>query len=156
MNNSELKNYRKNFYTKLEEFIKEKESLTLDDLYLILGKCIKECNTTEETSKKILIYIGSYVHKKEDNKEIEHLTYDGNFNAEYKLYKDVETGFIYKSLVKESKKFEKAYKILYPTINIYNIQEYNKQYEKMRLEYYKKLLYGSQKSTYKLMKKNSK
>ena len=63
---------------------------------------------------------------------------------------------LYKSLVKESKKFEKAYKILHPTINIYNIQEYNKQYEKIRLEYYKKLLYSSQKSTYKLMKKNEK
>ena len=156
MNNKQLRNYRKNFYTKLEEFIQNNNSLSMEDFYVILVKSISEAKTTDDLSKKILVHIGSYVHKKERNREIEYLTYDDNPEVTYKLYKNVETGFVYKIDAKNVQKFEQKYKILFPTVNIYNVQEYNTQYEKIKLEYYKRLIYDSQKSTYKIMKKENK
>lgn len=152
MNSKDLRNYRKNFYIILEEFIKENGRLTIEDYYYILGKNIHNCKTSIENSKKVLVYIGSYM-KNEDEKNVDLLTYDNNSKAIYKLYKDIESGALFKVLIKNVKKFEKTYKIIYPKVDIYNVQEYNKKFERIKFEYYKNLLYQGQKSSYKLIKK---
>ena len=153
MNNKELGMYRKNFYTNVENFIGEHQRLTIEDLYFLIAKTIKEVKKNNETSKKILIYIGNYVVRKEGKEEREILTYDGNLNAKYKLYKDIETGQVYRVSIKNVKDFEKNHKIIFPKIDINNVQEYNRKYEEMKFEYFKNLIYNDQKSSYKLIKK---
>ena len=155
MNKEELDNYRKNFYIKLEQTLQERKTISIEDYYVTLAKTIKEFKIDEKTSKKVYVYIGSYI--KDENiftkTENEYLTYDNNPKITHKIYKNIETDDIYKIDIKKCKKFEKNNKILFPIIDLYNIQEYNKQFEKIKLQYFKNLLYNKQKDSYKLVKK---
>ena len=152
MNNSELTNFRKTFYENLEEFIKENDKLEEKHLYKILRQSISDTKIESEHSKKILFYLGTYAQEIGKYSTKEYLTYEDNVKAKYRLYIDIETGMTYKSLIKDVKKFEEHYTIIKVETDINNVQEYNKKYEKVRLKYFRNLLYNSQNTSLKLVK----
>ena len=144
MNERELNKFRKDYYKKLEECIQEKDSITLEDFNRVLQKVLMQTKIENETSNKIMLYIGSYTLK--DNKlgSREILTYDGNVNAKYKKYIDIETQEIYKVEVSRVKEFEKEYITVDMPVSIYNLQEYLKNYNHIREIFFKKLIYNPQ------------
>ena len=158
MNKEELSEYRKNFYMKLEENIKENKTISMEDLYVTLAKTVSETKINPKTNKNVLVFIGSYACEKNEEGKIEkeYLTYDTNPKVEYRIYKDIETDLLYKVKKKKINKFEKNHKIIFPSVEICNVQEYNKQYEKIKMQYYRNLLYKKQDESYKLVKRINK
>ena len=106
MNKEELDNYKKNFYIKLEQTLQERKTISIEDYYVTLAKTIKEFKIDEKTSKKVYVYIGSYI--KDENiftkTENEYLTYDNSPKITHKIYKNIETDDIYKIDIKKCKK----------------------------------------------------
>ena len=151
MNSNELKEYRKRFYKNLESFISLNDKLTVDDLQKLYLDTILQTQMNSETSKKVLVYMGTYVKDSKDNTKY-NLTYDGNLDASCKIYFDIETKKSYCISLKQVHQFEKERKIIFPDVEIFNVQEYNKKFNEIRLDYFKKLLYNSQKESYKLIK----
>lgn len=154
MNKEELRNFRKDFYMNLEEMIKEKGTITKDEYNKILNDAIKKSKSSTKADKSVLVYMGSYVENKNSitGKINEYLTYDGNPEVTYKLYMLIENGLMFKININDSKKFEKKHKIIYPKVDIYNTQEYYGKFSKIKMQYYKNLLYNKQKESYKLVK----
>lgn len=154
MKKKELREFRKNFYMNLEEALKEKEKITRQEYNNILLDTMHKTSFTSKKDENVLIYMGSYaVDKFGITQDIrEYLTYEDNPKVTYKLYKDLEHNVYYKILINKSAKFEKEHKIIFPKIDIYNIQEFDKKFSKIKLQYYKTLLYNKQKEAYKLVK----
>lgn len=154
MNSKQLRKYRKNFYVNLENFIKENNSLTMDDYHFIIEKCIAQCEKKEKTSKNIYVFYGKY---KKDGKELNLIAdiESENIKEVYYVYRDIETSKIYPVKYKKSKKFEKENRVIIPQYFLNTMDEINRKYELIRFNYYKNLLVDSQKSSYKLLKKNN-
>lgn len=155
MKKKELREFRKNFYMNLEETIKEKEKITKQDYNNILLDAMPKINSENKTDESVLVYMGSYAVDKYGitEEKREYLTYEKNPKVAYKLYKALGYNFYYKVDITKTVKFEKEHKIIFPKIDIYNIQEFDKQFNKIKLQYYRYLLYNKQKEAYKLVKK---
>ena len=154
MDNQELNKYRINFYKRLEEYMEGKSSLTASQYDKIVSDNIKETNIDHSTSNKIMVFMGAYKSEKSKHSTREYLTYEDNISAKYKLYMDIETGEIYKVCLENVKNFENEYKVIYPKVDICNIQVYNNEYKNLRREYFKSLLYTDQEeATLKLINK---
>ena len=155
MNKEELKDFRKNFYMTLEENIREKEVITKQEYNGILLDAIRKSGCSSKLNKRMFVYMGSYATDRygitDDQRE--YLTYEDNPKVSYKLYKEIETGIVAKVNITDVKKFEKENKVIFPKIVIYNIQEFNNQFSKIKIQFYKSLLYNKQKDAYKLVKK---
>jgi len=156
MDNNELTIFRKKFYKNLENFIKDNKVLEDGDLYNIMKQTINDLSISEETSKKIMFYLGTYAKEEGKYSTKEYLTYETNPKADHKLYADLETGLTYKVLMDNVKKFEQQYNVISRDIKIYNMQEYNKEFELVKYKYFKNLLYNSQNTSLKLVKKDNK
>ena len=154
MNNSELNNFRKNFYIKMGQVIEKKGNITLEDIYSIMDKCILNTSINSETSNKIMVCLGAYKDTKDKFATKEILTYDDNYDASYKKYIDLETNEVYKVPLNKVGQFETEYHIEYLPINIYNIQEYNKKLKDLRTKFFNSLLYNSQEETVLKLKMN--
>lgn len=155
MNKEELKNYRKNFFINLDKKINQKRKLSVDDYYTTISQTARENRPSKKTNKNIFVYIGSYMKTENifDGAEEEILTYDNNPKTAFKLYKNIESDLIYKIKAKKTQKFEEENKVIFPPVELYNLDEYNRHYEKIKLQYYRNLLYNKQKDSYKLIKK---
>ena len=153
MNNSELNDFRKNFYVEMEKIIEQKGSIALTDINSIVERCISLTTIENETSNKIMVCMGTYKDTDDKFATKEILTYDGNHEAIYKKYMDLETSEIYKVQMDKVKEFEKEYHIEYLPINIYNIQEYNNKLNELRVKFFKSLVYNSQEETVLKLKK---
>lgn len=153
MNSKQLRKYRKNFYVNLENFIKENNSLTMEDYHIIIGKTISQCEKEIKTSKKVYVYMGTYKKTEEELSLIDEI--DENDDSIYNIYCDIESSQSIKVKLKNIKDFEKNNKIINPKIDFYSMEEINKKYNTIRFEYYKNLLNDSQKSVYKLIKMNN-
>jgi len=156
MDNNELTIFRKKFYKNLENFIKDNKVLEDGDLYNIMKQTINDLSISEETSKKIMFYLGTYAKEEGKYSTKEYLTYETNPKADHKLYADLETGLTYKVLMDNVKKFEQQYNVISRDIKIYNMKKYNKEFELLKYKYFKNLLYNSQNTSLKLVKKDNK
>ena len=59
-------------------------------------------------------------------------------------------------MIKIDARYKTIKKIIFPSVEICNVQEYNKQYEKIKMQYYRNLLYKKQDESYKLVKRINK
>lgn len=59
-----------------------------------------------EQNKKIMVYMGSYIKDRSEGKYNDHVTYDGDCNADYKSYMDLETGEVHNIDMDEIARFE--------------------------------------------------
>ena len=155
MNNDELNRFRKNYYKKLEESINEKDSITIDDFNNIIKKVLIQTKIENESSNKIMVYVGSYAVNKNQLSTKEVLTYDENINAKYKKYIDIETQEVYRVDISNVKEFEKEYITVKLPVSMYNFQEYLKNYNDFRETFFKKLIYNSQEEIVDRVKKDT-
>jgi len=148
MNNDELNNFRAKFHDNLEECFCDSNLIELKDYQRVFKETVKRTRVSEETSENIYVYIGSYIF---DGKHTT-LTYNNNPVLTYKMYRDIETGYMKKVFKNLTKDFEQTNKILFPEIISYSVESYDKEYDHLKYLYFKELLNKDQKSAYKLMK----
>ena len=149
MNSQELKNFRKDFHDNLELGFYEKHKLSFKDYEKILKKTIKNMHVSEETSKEIYIYMGSYAMK---NGELA-LTYIDDDSVIIRKYKDIETEKTIQVSRYDTKTFESMNYVVYGVVNELIEEDYEEAYETFRFAYFKELLNSSETDAYKLIKK---
>ena len=98
MNSKQLRKYRKNFYVNLENFIKENNSLTMEDYHIIIGKTISQCEKEIKTSKKVYVYMGTYKKTEEELSLIDEIDenddYGFTYNGSYWMNREVDKTYI--------------------------------------------------------------
>ena len=149
MNSQELKNFRKDFHDNLELGFYEKHKLSFKDYEKILKKTIKNMHISEESSKEIYIYMGSYAMK---NGELT-LTYIDDDSVIIRKYRDIETEKNIQVCRYDTKTFESMNYVVYGVVNELIEEDYEEAYERFRFAYFKELLNSSETDAYKLIKK---
>lgn len=151
MNNDNVEELRKNFEL-LKQKYKEKKPEEL------IEKSARGIKIKSDDSNKIMVYCGTYIVEKTFSQNTrEYLTYEGNYNATYKLYLDLETSDIYKIKIADCEKFESEYTVINIPVTACNYQEYYKNYNKVRNYFLSEVINDSQEQAVKKLinKKNN-
>lgn len=131
MNNSELQTYLCEYKSLLQDGVKKAEAIRT---------AASKTQIKEETSNRILVYVGTYKVDKYVTKAIEVLTYENNPKAKYKRYIDVETGHQYNVNMDNVKEFEETNNIVYRNVSMNNIMLHYQNYSDVRNEFFEGIL----------------
>lgn len=145
MNNEQIKEMRNKYKSIIAESTNHDErfySTTIRGL-------ISETEISEEDSAHVLCYMGSYKKEKTDKGYEHFLSFDDDYDYDYRKYIDVETDKIYDINRENVKEFEEYHFVVFPEISICNMQEFNKAFLRIKKEYFLSLIHGGQKNTLK-------
>lgn len=110
---------------------------------------ISETVISDEDSSHVLCYMGAYKKEKTDKGYEHYLTFDSEYNYDYKKYIDVETDKIYDINKDNVKEFEENNIIIFPNVDICNMQEFNKAFLRIKKEFFLSLIHSGKKMTLK-------
>ncbi len=149
MNNQELKNFRKDFHDNLELGFHDKHKLGFNDYEKILMKTIKNTRISDESSKEIYVYMGSYGMV---NGELAPICIDDK-TVLYRKYRDLETEKEVQVHRDDIKVFESLNRVIYNPSDELTEKGYEESYNMIRYIYFKELLHSSEIDAYKLIKR---
>ena len=110
---------------------------------------ISETYIDEENSSHVLCYIGSYKKEKTDKGYEHYLSFQDDFDYDYRKYIDVETDKIYDINRDNVQEFEENHLVVFPETKICNMQEFNKAFLRVKKEYFLSLIYNGKNKTLK-------
>lgn len=139
MNNSELDNFKNHFYEKLFE----KRDMTEEKYDKEILDSAYKTKIDSDNSYKVFFYMGTYEVEKINGFTREHITYDDNLSASYKLFYDIETEDKYKVSLDRVKEFEQNYDIIYMPVKMQNYYLYYMNFLKAKKEFFKGILSDS-------------
>ena len=140
MNNQELKNFRKDFHDNLELGFLEKHKLSLKDYERILKKTIKNTKISDESSREIYVYMGSFGLK---NGNLAPISYDDK-SVLFRRYKDIETEKMVLISRENVNSFNWDNYIIYAVKNELPEEGYDEIFEIVKYRYFKELLHSSE------------
>lgn len=151
MNNQELKNFRKDFHDNLELGFHEKRKLSFKDYEKILKKTIKNMHISEETSKEIYIYMGSYGMI---NGTMAPICINDR-TVLFRRYKDIETAREVQVHKVDIKVFESLNRVIFAPVDEITEEGYDESFNRVQYLYFKELLHSNEIDAYKLIKRIS-
>ena len=161
MNNNELENFRINYSRLVSGSVRTSE----ESKDKFLEQAIRETYIDEKDTNHILCFVGSYIREEkkinegdtlsyDDHKtHIDRLTYEENLNYSFRRYIDIETDQIYDVTRDAVKEFESSHTIIKPKVIVNNLQEYNKEFLRLKKEFFRNLIEKPQSEVLKLVVK---
>ena len=110
---------------------------------------ISETYVEEENSSHVLCYMGSYKMEKTDKGFEQYLSFQDDYDYDFRKYIDVETDKIFDIKRENVKEFEEKNLIVFPVTSICNMQEFNKAFLRIKKEYFLSLIYNGKTKTLK-------
>ena len=110
---------------------------------------ISETYIEEENSSHVLCYMGSYKMEKTDKGFEQYLSFQDDYDYDFRKYIDVETDKIYDIKRNNVKEFEEKNLIVFPVTSICNMQDFNKAFLRIKKEYFLSLIYNGKTKTLK-------
>ena len=160
MNNNELENFRINYSRLVSSKNRGSAESRENDLY----QAIRDTYIDEENSNHILCFVGAFIRTKNvinegdtlsynDNKSYrDTLTYDDNYNYTFRRYIDIETDQIYDVQKDSVKEFEGSHIIIKPKVIMNNLHEYNREFLRIKKQFFKSLVDKPQAEVLKLVR----
>lgn len=149
MNNQELKNFRKDFHDNLEIAFGEKHKLSYKDYEKILRKTIKNTRISDESSREIYVYLGSFGLK---NGSLEPVPINDNAVL-FRRYKDIETEKTILVSRENAGTFDSEHYVVYDPADELNKKGYDETFDMFKYAYFKELLHSSEMDAYRLIKR---
>lgn len=139
MNSSELDSFKNRFYEQLIE----KRNISEEKVDKEILDAASKTKIDSDNSYKVFVYMGTYAVQKINGYSREHLTYDDNLSASYKMYFDIETDEMYKVSLENVSSFEQDYNVIHMPVEMQNYQLYYKNFLKAKKEFFKGILSDS-------------
>lgn len=152
MNSSELDSFKNRFYEQLIE----KRNISEEKVDKEILDAASKTKIDSDNSYKVFFYMGTYEVEKINGFTREHITYDDNLSASYKLFYDIETEDKYKISLDRVKEFEQNYDIIYMPVKMQNYYLYYMNFLKAKKEFFKGILSESPDIVVKKLKKGLK
>lgn len=152
MNSSELDSFKNRFYEQLIE----KRNISEEKVDKEILDAASKTKIDSDNSYKVFVYMGTYAVQKINGYSREHITYDDNLSASYKLFYDIETEDKYKISLDRVKEFEQNYDIIYMPVKMQNYYLYYMNFLKAKKEFFKGILSESPDIVVKKLKKGLK
>ena len=149
MNNQELKNFRKDFHDNLELGFHEKHKLSFKDYEKILKKTIKNTVVSDESSKEIYVYMGSYGMI---NGTMAPICINDK-TVLFRRYKDIETAREVQVHKDDIKVFESLNRVIFAPVDEITEEGYDESFNRVQYLYFKELLHSNEIDAYKLIKR---
>lgn len=135
MNKEELLSFRRNYME-----AKNKRRNTFDEEKYYLNEALSKTKIKRENSNNIVVYEGTYNKDKFGLS----ITFEDDLNASFKQFRDIETGELYFVPLNKIDTFSKEHIIINCSVNIVNIDAYDKSYDDTRESFFKGILEESQ------------
>ncbi len=135
MNKEELLSFRRNYME-----AKNKRRNTFDEEKYYLNEALSNTKIKRENSNNIVVYEGTYNKDKFGLS----ITFEDDLNASFKQFRDIETGELYFVPLNKIDTFSKEHIIINCSVNIVNIDAYDKSYDDTRESFFKGILEESQ------------
>ena len=139
MTSSELDSFKNRFYEQLIE----KRNISEEKVDKEILDAASKTKIDSDNSYKVFVYMGTYAVQKINGYSREHLTYDDNLSASYKMYFDIETDEMYKVSLENVSSFEQDYNVIHMPVEMQNYQLYYKNFLKAKKEFFKGILSDS-------------
>lgn len=135
MNKEDLLSFRRNYME-----AKNKRRNTFDEEKYYLNEALSNTKIKRENSNNIVVYEGTYNKDKFGLS----ITFEDDLNASFKQFRDIETGELYFVPLNKIDTFSKEHIIINCSVNIVNIDAYDKSYDDTRESFFKGILEESQ------------
>jgi hypothetical protein len=145
MNNEQLKEMKSKYMELISMSTNHDEKFYSNTIRGLISETI----IGEEDSSHVLCYVGSYKKEKTDKGYEHFLTFQDDLDYDYRKYIDVETDKIYDINKENVKEFEDNSIIIFPTVSICNMQEFNKAFLRIKKEFFLSLIHSGKKATLK-------
>lgn len=89
-------------------------------------------NNNINKNTRMLCFVGAYIRRKTRNGYYDTLTFSENYNFTYKKFIDLYTEEIFDINIDDIIEFEKNNNIIYPKVDICNLDEYHKAYRNIK------------------------
>jgi hypothetical protein len=149
MNNQELKNFRKDFHDNIELAFFEKHRLSIKDYEKVLRKTIKNTKISDESSREIYVYMGSFGLK---NGNLAPTPIDDK-SVLFRRYKDIETETMVLISKENIRSFESENYVVYAISSELTEEGYEEAYDIVKYRYFIELLHSSEMDAYRLIKR---
>lgn len=120
-------------YLDLSNFINENEK-SYKDLNMIWDS-FYQLSTRTKNSNNIFVYMGAYEYRLTSNDKLVNIS-----QADYVLYKDIETGDVFKVIPYKSKEFEKTHTVIHLPIEKDKELCYKDEFIRLRRDFFRDLL----------------
>lgn len=151
MNNQELKNFRKDFHDNIELAFLEKHRLSLKDYEKVLRKTIKGTRISDESSREIYVYMGSFGLR---NGNLV-LTPKDDKSVLFRRYKDIETEKMVLISRENMRTFESENYVVHAISDELTEESYEEAFDIVKYRYFKELLHSNEMDAYRLIKRLS-